>query len=114
MTTLPYLLFHAATAAYKGLYLALEVPICLIIWPVKKRVKERKREREKVSVDLAAAAAGVAYKERLNMPVIPYEVELPQPAALREYFRERVIHHRQQSQRLPKGTDTVFQKEAKE
>lgn len=30
-----------------------------------------KSERERVSVDLAAA--GVAYKERLNMPVIPHE-----------------------------------------
>lgn len=35
---------------------------------------KEKSERERVSVDLAAA--GVAYKERLNMPVIPHEVEL--------------------------------------
>lgn len=34
---------------------------------------KEKSERERVSVDLAAA--GVAYKERLNMPVIPHEVE---------------------------------------
>ncbi len=73
---------------------------------------KEKSERERVSVDLAAA--GVAYKERLNMPVIPHEVELQQPAALREYFRERVVHYRQQSQILPKGTDAVYQKEAKE
>lgn len=69
-------------------------------------------ERERASVDLAAA--GVAYKERLNMPVIPHEVELQQPTALREYFRERVVHYRQQSQQLPKGTDAVYQKDAKE
>lgn len=74
--------------------------------------EKSERERERVSVDLAAA--GVAYKERLNMPVIPHEVELQQPAALREYFRERVVHYRQQSQLLPKGTDAVYQKEAKE
>lgn len=73
---------------------------------------KEKSERERVSVDLAAA--GVAYKERLNLPVIPHEVELQQPAALREYFRERVVHYRQQSQLLPKGTDAVYQKEAKE
>lgn len=71
-----------------------------------------KSERERVSVDLAAA--GVAYKERLNMPVIPHEVEIHQPTALRKYFRERVVHYRQQSQQLPKGTDAVYQKEAKE
>lgn len=48
------------------------------------------------------------------MPVIPHEVELQQTAALREYFRERVVHYRQQSQLLPKSTDAVYQKEAKE
>lgn len=53
---------------------------------------KEKSERERVSVDLAAA--GVAYKERLNMPVILHEVELQQPAALREYFRESVVHYR--------------------
>ncbi|MGC0947147.1 DNA polymerase III subunit theta [Pantoea agglomerans] len=73
---------------------------------------KEKSERERFSVDLAAA--GVAYKERLNMPVLPHEVELQQPAALREYFRERVVHYRQQSQLLPKGTDAVYQREAKE
>jgi len=73
---------------------------------------KEKSERVRVSVDLAAA--GVAYKERLNMPVITHEVKLQQPAELREYFRERVVHYRQQSQLLPKGTDAVYQKEAKE
>lgn len=73
---------------------------------------KEKSERERVNVDLAAA--GVAYKGRLNIPVIPHEDELQQPTALREYFRERVVHYRQQSQQLPKGTDAVYQKEAKE
>lgn len=73
---------------------------------------KEKIQRERVRVDLAAA--GVAYKERLNMPVIPHEVELQQPASLLEFFRKRVVHYRQQSQRLPKGTDAVYQKEAKQ
>lgn len=45
-----------------------------------------KEERERINVDLAAS--GVAYKERLNQPVIPREVEQQQPAGLREYFNE--------------------------
>ena len=39
---------------------------------------------------------------------------MQQPTALRDYFQERVVHHRQQSQLLPKGTDAVYQKEAKD
>ena len=35
-----------------------------------------KGERDKVNVNLAAI--GVAYKERMNMPVIPMEVEMQQ------------------------------------
>ena len=45
-----------------------------------------KEERERINVDLAAS--GVAYKERLNQRVLPREVELQQPAGLREYFNE--------------------------
>ena len=37
-------------------------------------------EKDKVNVDLAAS--GVAYKERLNMPVVASEVERQQPAHL--------------------------------
>jgi DNA polymerase-3 subunit theta len=48
------------------------------------------------------------------MSVITHEVELHQPAALRKYFRERVVHYRQQSQLLLKGTDAVYHKETKE
>ncbi len=36
-----------------------------------------KEERDKVNVDLSAS--GVAYKERMNMPVTPMEVEMQQP-----------------------------------
>ena len=68
-----------------------------------------KEERDKVNVDLAAS--GVAFKERMNMPVIPMEVEMQQPEQYREYFRERLQHYRSVSQQYPRGTDPVYQKE---
>lgn len=49
-------------------------------------------EMDKVNVDLAAA--GVAFKERYNMPVIAEVVEREQPENLRNWFRERLITHR--------------------
>jgi len=49
-------------------------------------------ERDKVNVDLAAS--GVAYRERLNLPVIPAQVEPQQPDDLRDYFRERPAYYR--------------------
>jgi DNA polymerase III, theta subunit. len=49
-------------------------------------------EMDKVNIDLAAA--GVAFKERYNMPVIAEVVEREQPAHLRDWFRERLIAHR--------------------
>ncbi|UUE38297.1 DNA polymerase III subunit theta [Pectobacterium aroidearum] len=64
-------------------------------------------ERDKINVDLAAS--GVAYKERMNMPVIAEQVEREQPEHLREYFRERVAHYRDVSRTLPRGTDAVYQ-----
>lgn len=70
-----------------------------------------REERDKVNVDLAAS--GVAYKERLNQPVIAMEVELQQPADLREYFRERLQHYRNVALQFPRGTDPVYQKEEK-
>lgn len=54
-----------------------------------------------MNVDLAAS--GVAYKERLGKPVIDVEIERQQPEHLREYFRERLVHYREVSTRLPKG-----------
>ena len=56
-------------------------------------------DRDKVNVDLAAS--GVAYKERLNMPVIADQVAREQPEHLREYFMERVRSYREQSIKLP-------------
>ncbi|ROP61864.1 DNA polymerase III theta subunit [Enterobacter sp. BIGb0383] len=49
-------------------------------------------EMDKVNVDLAAA--GVAFKERYNMPIVPEVVEREQPEHLRGWFRERLIAHR--------------------
>ncbi|MBA5204722.1 DNA polymerase III subunit theta [Pectobacterium versatile] len=69
-------------------------------------------EREKVNVDLAAS--GVAYKERLNLPVIAEQVEREQPEHLREYFRQRVMHYRDVSKSLPRGTDPLYQKMAED
>lgn len=63
-------------------------------------------ERDKVNVDLAAS--GVAYKERLNMPVIAEQVAREQPEHLREYFMERVRFYRDQSITLPKSSDPRY------
>lgn len=57
-------------------------------------------ERDNVNVDLAAS--GVAYKERLNIPVIAEQVAREQPENLRTYFMERLRHYRQLSLQLPK------------
>lgn len=70
-----------------------------------------KEERDKVNVDLAAS--GVAYKERMNMPVIPMEVEMQQREEYREYFRERLQYYRNAALQFPRGTDPVYQKEDK-
>ncbi len=63
-------------------------------------------EQDKVNVDLAAS--GVAYKERLNMPVIAEQVAREQPEHLREYFMERVRYYREQSIKLPKASDPLY------
>ncbi|MDR6296071.1 DNA polymerase III subunit theta [Pantoea dispersa] len=68
-----------------------------------------REERDRVNVDLAAS--GVAYKERMNLPVIPAEVERHQPEDMREYFRERLALYRQEAQKFPRGSDPVYQKE---
>ncbi|HCF8769286.1 TPA: DNA polymerase III subunit theta [Klebsiella pneumoniae] len=52
-----------------------------------------KDEQDKVNVDLAAS--GVAYKERMNMPVVAEVVAREQPEHLREYFMERVRYYRE-------------------
>lgn len=63
-------------------------------------------ERDKVNVDLAAS--GVAYKERLNMPVIAEQVAREKPEHLREYFMERVRYYREQSILLPRASDPRY------
>ncbi len=68
-------------------------------------------ERAKVSVELAAS--GVAYRERLNLPVIRAEAEMQQPQELREYFRERLQYYRNLALQYPRGTDPVYQKKPK-
>ncbi|EPF4546995.1 DNA polymerase III subunit theta [Klebsiella aerogenes] len=63
-------------------------------------------ERDKVNVDLAAS--GVAYKERLNMPVVAEVVAREQPEHLRDYFMERVRFYREQSLQLPRASDPCY------
>lgn len=65
-----------------------------------------KEDQDKVNVDLAAS--GVAYKERMNMPVIAEQVARDQPEHLREYFMERVRYYREQSLTLPKASDPRY------
>ncbi|HBW7285381.1 TPA: DNA polymerase III subunit theta [Klebsiella pneumoniae] len=65
-----------------------------------------KDEQDKVNVDLAAS--GVAYKERLNMPVVAEVVAREQTEHLREYFMERVRYYRERSVELPKATDPRY------
>lgn len=67
-------------------------------------------ERDRINVDLAAA--GVAYKERMNMtPVIAEQVAREQPEHLQAYFMERVRYYREKGEELPKGSDPVYGKE---
>lgn len=63
-------------------------------------------EMDKVNVDLAAS--GVAYKERMNMPVIAEAVMREQPQELQEYFMERVRFYREQSLKLPRASDPRY------
>ncbi|MEL4013482.1 DNA polymerase III subunit theta [Dryocola clanedunensis] len=65
-------------------------------------------ERDKVNVDLAAA--GVAYKERMNMPVVAEMVAREQPEHLKQYFIERLAHYREVSKQSPNGNAPVYQK----
>lgn len=72
-------------------------------WNIASKTKD---EQDKVNVDLAAS--GVAYKERLNMPVVAEVVVREQPEHLREYFMERVRYYRERSFELPKATDPRY------
>ncbi|RAH34152.1 DNA polymerase III subunit theta [Pantoea agglomerans] len=68
-----------------------------------------REERDRINVDLAAS--GVAYKERMNMPIIAMQVEMQQPEVLKDYFRERLQHYRKVALQYPRGTDPVYLKE---
>ncbi|QDY42241.1 DNA polymerase III subunit theta [Candidatus Pantoea soli] len=70
-----------------------------------------KEESDRMNLDLAAS--GIAYKERMNMPVIAYEVEMQKPEALQAYFQERLRFYREESTWFPRGTAPVYQKEEK-
>ncbi|MGL4725646.1 MAG: DNA polymerase III subunit theta [Scandinavium sp.] len=63
-------------------------------------------ERDKVNIDLAAS--GVAFKERMNQPVVAEQVAREQPEHLREYFMERVRFYREQSITLPRASDPRY------
>lgn len=67
-----------------------------------------KEEQDKVSVDKAAAA--VAWQERMNKPVVPELAEREQPEHLREYFRQRLGVHRQNSLQLPRANSPEYNK----
>ncbi|MER1711504.1 DNA polymerase III subunit theta [Proteus mirabilis] len=67
-------------------------------------------EKDKINVDLAAS--GVAYKERLNMPVVVSDVERQQPAHLRAYFNERLAFYRERSKKLPDGSQPNYIKQS--
>ena len=67
-----------------------------------------KEDQDKVSVDKAAAA--VAWQERMNRPVVPELAEREQPEHLRQYFRERLEVHQQNSQQLPRANAPEYNK----
>lgn len=58
-----------------------------------------KEDQDKVAIDLVAS--GVAYKERLAMPVIAELVARELPEHLREYFWVRLEHYRLVSAQFP-------------
>lgn len=58
-----------------------------------------KEDQDKVAIDLVAS--GVAYKERLAMPVVAELVARDVPEYLRAYFWGRLHYYRQFSEQLP-------------
>lgn len=58
-----------------------------------------KEDQDRVAIDLLAS--GVAYKERLAMPVVAELVAREQPEHLREYFWVRLEHYRLVSAQFP-------------
>lgn len=55
-------------------------------------------------------ASGVAYKERMNLHVIPLELKRGQPEKLQEYFKQRLQHYRNASLQFPLGNNPIYQK----
>lgn len=58
-------------------------------------------EHDRVNIELAES--GVAWKERMEKPVLVYEIEAQQPAELRKDFRQRLEYYRNESKRFPNG-----------
>lgn len=58
-----------------------------------------KEDQDKEAIDLVTS--GVAYKERLAMPVVAELVAREQPEQLRAYFWGRLHYYRQFSEQLP-------------
>ncbi|EAV1366544.1 hydroxyacid-oxoacid transhydrogenase [Salmonella enterica] len=58
-----------------------------------------KEDQDKEAIDLVDS--GVAYKERLAMPVVAELVAREQPEQLRAYFWGRLHYYRQFSEQLP-------------
>ncbi|KTR98512.1 DNA polymerase III subunit theta [Pantoea dispersa] len=71
-----------------------------------------REERDRVNVDLAAS--GVAWKERMNLPVIPGEVERQQPEKMREYFHERLKFYRNGALKFSSGSEPIYQKDTEQ
>ena len=67
---------------------------------------EAQEVRRKVNVYLAAS--GIAYLERMNMPVITDVVMREQPEHVRDYFLERLQFYREKSITLPKACDPIY------
>ena len=68
--------------------------------------KSSKEDQDRVAVDLVAS--GVAYKERLNMPVIAEAIAREKPEHLRAYFMEQLRHYRQVSATLPDAGEPLY------
>lgn len=65
------------------------------------------------TLNFAFAASRVKSTNFPARAVIAMEVEMQQPEALKDYFRERLQHYRNVALQYPRGTDPVYQKEEK-
>jgi DNA polymerase III subunit theta len=71
-----------------------------------------KEEQDKIAIDLIAS--GVAFKERLGIPVVAEAVAREQPDEMREYFMDRLRHYRQLSVQLPDANAPEYKKASTE